>query len=141
MDIEALFPEYKFRKVSVLNTFERPWPNGYRDYNCRIMDLGNQNLVGELQLHLCPIKLFSQTVGHLSYEILRELDDNDTSTAKIRDALQRVVTAGYDSALNLKDNCCFDKIGQLNSGHNGGKKALSKKCRYNKKSRKTQKRH
>ena len=112
-EIDKLLPKYNFRKLSVLNTFAKPWPNGYRDYNCRLEDLDNDDLVGELQIHFCPIKLFSQTVGHLSYEILRTLKEDDPCTQKVRDALQTIANAGYNSALELKDNCCFEKIDEL----------------------------
>jgi hypothetical protein len=96
-----------------LNTFEKPWPNGYRDYNCRLKDIDNEDLIGELQIHFCPIKFFSQTVGHLSYEILRMLDPNDPNTVNVKNALQTIATAGYNSALEIKDECCFDKINEL----------------------------
>jgi hypothetical protein len=113
--IDEVLPEYKFEKLSVLDTFKAPWPNGYRDYNCRLKDNENNGLVGELQIHFCPIKFFSQTVGHLSYEILRTLDPNDPSTENVKNALQTIATAGYNSALKIRDDCCFDKITQLNS--------------------------
>lgn len=112
-EIDALLPLYKFEKMSVLNTFESPWPNGYRDYNCRLQDTDNNNLIGEFQLHFCPIKLFSQTVGHLSYEILRTLNPDDPHIKNVKDALQQIATAGYNSALELNDDCCFDKIKEL----------------------------
>ena len=111
--VDGLLPKYNFNRLSVLNTFSNPWPNGYRDYNCRIEDLDNFDLVGELQIHFCPIKLFSQTVGHLSYEILRTLKEEDPCTQKVRDALQTIASAGYDSALNLEDDYCFAKIDKL----------------------------
>lgn len=117
-EIDALLPMYKFEKMSVLNTFERPWPNGYQDYNCRLKDVENSDLIGELQIHFCPIKLFSQTVGHLSYEILRTLNPADPHTEHVRDALQKIATAGYNSALELKDDCCFDKINELKKKYN-----------------------
>lgn len=117
-EIDALLPMYKFEKMSVLNTFEKPWPNGYQDYNCRLKDVENSELIGELQIHFCPIKLFSQTVGHLSYEILRTLNPADPHTEHVRDALQKIATAGYNSALELKDDCCFDKINELKKKYN-----------------------
>ena len=97
--IDEVLPEYKFEKLSVLDTFKAPWPNGYRDYNCRLKDNENNGLVGELQIHFCPIKFFSQTVGHLSYEILRTLDPNDPSTENVKNALQTIATAGYNLSL------------------------------------------
>lgn len=131
-EIDRLLPMYKFEKMSVLDTFAKPWPNGYRDYNCRIKDIDNNDLIGELQIHFCPIKLFSQTVGHLSYEILRVLKDDDPCTQKVRDALQTIASAGYESALKLKDDCCFDKINELQKKYDakpptGGRKMTSKK--------------
>jgi hypothetical protein len=117
-EIDKVLPMYKFEKMSVLNTFERPWPNGYQDYNCRLKDVENSDLIGELQIHFCPIKLFSQTVGHLSYEILRNLNPADPHTEHVRDALQKIATAGYNSALELKDDCCFDKINELKKKYN-----------------------
>ena len=120
-EIDKLLPKYRFEKMSVLNTFANPWPNGYRDYNCRLKDLENEDLVGELQIHFCPIKLFSQTVGHLSYEILRTLKKEDICTQKIKDALEKIANAGYTSALELKDNSCFEKIAELQKKHDGEK--------------------
>ena len=111
--LDQLLPGHHFEKMSVLNTFEKPWPNGYRDYNCRLKDNENEGLIGELQIHFCPIKFFSQTVGHLSYEILRMLDPNDPNTENVKNALQTIATAGYNSALEIKDECCFDKINEL----------------------------
>ena len=111
--LDQLLPAHHFEKMSVLNTFEKPWPNGYRDYNCRLKDLENHGIVGELQIHFCPIKFFSQTVGHLSYEILRTLAPNDPNTENVKKALQTIATAGYNSALEIKDECCFDKINEL----------------------------
>ena len=111
--LDQLLPVHHFEKMSVLNTFEKPWPNGYRDYNCRLKDNENEGLIGELQIHFCPIKFFSQTVGHLSYEILRMLDPNDPNTENVKNALQTIATAGYNSALEIKDECCFDKINEL----------------------------
>jgi hypothetical protein len=132
-EIDKLLPMYSFVKLSVLDTFANPWPNGYRDYNCRIKDTQNNDLVGELQIHFCPIKLFSQTVGHLSYEILRTLKEDDPCTEKVRDALQKVASAGYNSALELKDDCCFEKIRELQGKYNdkskGGKKVTKKYTR------------
>ena len=131
--IDSLLPTYNFEKMSVLNTFENPWSNGYRDYNCRIKDTEN-NLIGELQIHFCPIKLFSQTVGHLSYEILRTLREDDPCTQKIKDSLQKIAMTGYNSALELKDNSCFEKIEQLQK-KNGGKKSRKKQTQPPKKTR------
>ena len=113
--LDKLLPIYKFEKMSIANSFDRPWPNGYRDYNCRLRDIENEGLIGELQIHFCPIKFFSQTVGHKSYEILRTLDPNDPNTDNVKKALQTIATAGYNSALEIKDECCFDKIKELNS--------------------------
>lgn len=128
--IDQLLPRYHFKKLSVLNTFVNPWPNGYRDYNCRLEDIENNNLVGELQIHFCPIKLFSQTVGHLSYEILRTLKEDDPCTQKVRDALQMIASAGYNSALQLKDNCCFEKMEELQRSYKrGGKRKNTRKTR------------
>jgi len=128
-NIENKLSDYDFSKLSILNTFDKPWPNGYMDYNCRISDNANSNLVGELQVHFCPIKLFSQTVGHLSYEILRTLNDSDPCTEKVKSALEKIATAGYNSALKLKDDCCFDKIRELQNKqptHTGGKNTIRK---------------
>ena len=127
--IESVLSKYKFTRLSVLNTFDKPWPNGYKDYNCRIQDNDNQNLVGELQIHFCPIKLFSQTVGHLSYELLRALDERDPCTSKVRDALEQIATAGYTSASEIPDKCCIDKIKQLQSKQSGGKVSVKHKLR------------
>ena len=112
-EIDNLLPMYHFKKMSILDTFKTPWPNGYRDYNCRLKDIENHDLIGELQIHFCPIKFFSQTVGHLSYEILRTLDPKNPSTEDVKNALQKIATAGYNSALEIKDECCFDKINKL----------------------------
>ena len=144
--IDEVLPKYNFEKLSVLDTFKTPWPNGYRDYNCRLKDNENNGLVGELQIHFCPIKFFSQTVGHLSYEILRTLDPNDPSTENVKNALETIATAGYNSALEIRDDCCFDKINQLNSkqkemGRGGAHRVTYKQKKYYKliKSKKSKK--
>lgn len=130
LQIDDLLPKYQFKKMSTLNTFEKPWPNGYRDYNCRLKDLDNQNLIGELQIHFCPIKFFSQTVGHLSYEILRTLNPDDPCTEKVKSALEKIATAGYNSALEINDECCFDKIEELKKKSLIGGKNNSYKNKY-----------
>lgn len=133
IEIDALLPKYNFKKMSILNTFENPWPNGYRDYNCRLKDIENNDLIGELQIHFCPIKFFSQTVGHLSYEILRNLDPNNPTTNDVKNALEKIATAGYKSALEIKDKCCFDKMNELTKKYgmieneNENKKTLTSK--------------
>jgi hypothetical protein len=76
--------------------------------------------------------LFSQTVGHLSYEILRILDDSDPCTQKVKDALQQIATAGYNSALMLKDDCCFDKLEQLKQKYTSGGKTNKRNRKSNK---------
>lgn len=153
-EIDNLLPIYHFEKMSILDTFKKPWPNGYRDYNCRLKDTENHDLIGELQIHFCPIKFFSQTVGHLSYEILRSLDPNNPSTEDIKNALQKIATAGYNSALEIKDECCFDKINELKQKYEmkedatrlsgvsktiGGKKKKYTKKRINNRKRKERK--
>jgi hypothetical protein len=44
-EIRTLLPKYGLVELSVLDTFATPWPNGYRDYNCRIKDTENFDLV------------------------------------------------------------------------------------------------
>ena len=76
--IKGIASAYKFEIVQENNTFDKPWEDGYRDINLRLQDKGNLCLVGELQVHLCPVKAFTETVGHKAYEIIRELPDPKT---------------------------------------------------------------
>ena len=104
--IRKLFEEYNFEEIYYKNTFVTPWPDGYRDINFKVRDKSNQNLVGELQIQYCPVKKFTEFVGHKSYEILRDIQNMD-ERENISKHLNLLTKYGYENAMKKPDRCCM----------------------------------
>lgn len=99
-----LLEPHNFKVVRFRNSFEAPWPDGYRDLQIHLRH--KSGLVGELQVHLCSVKKFTEMVGHKFYENLRVIKDPQEreSQEKFLNAISR---EGYNNALSWPDNCCL----------------------------------
>ena len=127
--IERHSEEYGFKILNKINTFDHPRPSGYRDINYKISDMRNQELVGELQIHLCTIRKFSE-INHKAYEITRSLPENKKN---VRKALQTVTRYGYNMVSKMKNSFCIKSLSKLYTAKQRNLKAKHKtrKNRHN----------
>ncbi len=122
--ITDLMGKYNFEKVYENNTINAPYSSGYRDINMRIKDNDNKGLVGELQLHLCPIQKFKMVVGHKIYEKSRELSLNNKET---KDMLNSISKYGYNQALSIGNSGCIKNITKKGGKRRKGKKRQTRR--------------
>ena len=108
--IKVLLNASGFKVLLVRNTFLVPWEDGYRDINFRITDKKNQDLVGELQVHYCPVKKFTELIGHEAYEIIREIPDDDPTKPMVRQSLNRLTRRGYDKVMRERQEGCISSL-------------------------------
>lgn len=113
--IEENAKKYGFTIRWTRDYFKKPWSGGYREINIRLSDDTNQDLVGELQIHLCSVKKFSLLAGHKSHEIQRTLPEDNISKNKIKKALNQVTYYGYDLSEKSKNIGCLQNINSIQS--------------------------
>jgi hypothetical protein len=61
--------ETTFVITRINDSFKKPWADGYRDIQLNISDPDNDKILGELQIQLCPVKRFTEILGHYNYEV------------------------------------------------------------------------
>ena len=111
LEIKTILKNNKFEIVYEKNSFENPWNNGYRDINFKIKDLDNMNLIGELQINQCSVKLFTELIGHKAYEIKRVLNKNTKNI--VGPYLNQLTQYGYN-----KSSKEIKKCSSSNNNHN-----------------------
>ena len=116
--------KYGFAIVYDKNTFNAPWSNGYRDINYKFSDKTNQGLVGELQIQLCAVKKFTETVGHKAYEIARELPPGSNNVKK---ALEEVTKYGYNKVTKTSNSACMGNIDKIHGGKKNRRKTIKRR--------------
>lgn len=67
------FKASKLKIVYIKDRFSNPLPSGYRDINALFYDEEN-DIVGEIQFHLCHILKAKSSEGHRIYEEIRNLE-------------------------------------------------------------------
>ena len=129
----TMLEENRFQIIYDKNSFEEPWTDGYRDINFKIKDLNNSNLVGELQINQCSVKLFTEFMGHKIYEISRAIDPSIKS--KVKPYLNEVTKYGYNKVVKEKETC--SDCGKCDKSFGGGRYGIKRKSKkYSKKSTK-----
>ena len=131
-----------FTIVYFKDTFKTPWEDGYRDVNMRLKDTKNHGLIGELQVHLCTVKKFTEIVGHKSYEILREMPDGDTKQA-VKKYLNELTRYGYTNTVEWPEVGCIEELKIRDSRRKKTSKATKKRetKRKTEKKKKTRKKN
>jgi hypothetical protein len=146
--LNELFIKYKFKNVYFRDAFKKPWKDGYRDMNYKLADIENHNLVGELQIQYCPIKKFTEIVGHKSYEILRNMEKGKEKDL-VEENLNELTNYGYNNVFKNSDENCLNSLKSMENNKVGGtrKQQLTKRHRRSKhkktkkRSRKTRRKH
>lgn len=132
---KKMLKQNRFEIVFERNSFDKPLSDGYRDINFKIKDLDNFDLVGELQINQCSIKIFTEFLGHKAYEIIRTLPSDIKDI--VSPYLNELTYIGYDKRAKELISC--DKnCGKCIKTFNGGtrKKKLSIKNTQKRKTKK-----
>lgn len=97
--------KYGFKIINYKNRFINPKKSGYRDINLKLKDINNNNLIGELQIHYCPIKKISELFEHKIYKMLKTLPENKKK--KLDLYLNILLKYIYDKEFNTFDKECL----------------------------------
>jgi len=71
------------------NRFQRPL-DGYMDYQLNLKDNTN-GMICELQIHLCPLVKFKESIGHKLYEITRDIKGKYANNASKATSVEQLV--------------------------------------------------
>jgi hypothetical protein len=111
IEFKAILDRKGFTVIQFTNTFDTPWADGYRDLNMRVRH-ERTGMVGELQIHLCSVKKYTEIMGHKFYEVIRTV-----SKGKIKSHLQswfnHISSAGYEQAMRYEDRDCLEQLDEL----------------------------
>jgi hypothetical protein len=88
-----------------------------------LSDRNNSGLIGELQLQLCAVKKFTETVGHKAYEITRALPADKQN---VKNALLEVTKYGYNKVTKTANTGCMKNVAKM---HGGKQKIKRRKTR------------
>lgn len=95
--------------LKIKNRFKKIQSMGYKDFSFRIKDLDNDDLIGELQIHLCSINKFNKIVGHFAYESVRNLKKTKQNL-KIIKSINKIISRGYQNSLKFSDKNCLNEF-------------------------------
>lgn len=124
--IRTVFKDNRFEIVKEVNSFNKPRPSGFRNFIIKIRDLDNSNLIGELQINKCSIKLISELLEHNIYKLIKTLSPEKKSA--LESDLNKFTRYEYNNALKKKETCTdICKCTELLKGAREGTKRKSKK--------------
>jgi hypothetical protein len=106
--------KHGFKVVQFTNNFAKPWSDGYVDLNIRVQETRDTHLVGELQVHLCTVKKFTEILGHKFFEVLREITDK-AEKALLQSQFDELSKAGYKNAQAWPEKMCLAELKERES--------------------------